>query len=322
VFHRANAEIDLLSGLKGRTIAIGGVGSGTRTFVEPILARNGVTRQNTRILDSGGKPSAEALRRGEIDAAFYIASAESPVIRELVQDSSLELMTFQRAEAYTRHYLYMSKVVLPRGMVNFEQDVPARDKTLLAAAATMVIHDDLHPALRTLLLRAMAEIHGPGGLFERPQEFPSAKYLDFPLTDKAKRYLEDGPSLLDSYLPYWVADMLVRLSILLLPLVTLLILLMRIVPPLYKWRMRSRIIRWYKEMVTVEAQVRSAETAEAREAAFARLEEIDEDVSQVTVPVGYRDMHYTLRFHIDLMRNMLHRKTDEAEEKAVEAAKA
>jgi uncharacterized protein len=320
VFHRADTELELLSDLKGRRVAIGGVGSGTRTFVEPILTRNGITRQNTKILDSGGKPSAEALRRGDVDAAFYIASAESPVIRELVEDRSLELMTFQRAEAYTRHYLYMSKVILPRGMVNFEQDVPAKDKTLLAAAATLVIHDDLHPALRTLLLRAMTEIHGPGGLFERPQQFPSMKYLDFPLTAKAKRYIEDGPSLLDRYLPYWVADMLVRLSILLLPLVTLLIPLMRIVPPLYKWRMRSRIIRWYKEMVIVETQVRNAETAEQREAAFDRLEEIDEDVSQVSVPVGYRDMHYTLRFHIDLMRNMLHRKADEAEEAAAEEA--
>ena len=149
MFHRAGSEIDLLSDLKGRTVAIGGVGSGTRTFVEPILARIGIDRQNTRILDQGGKSSADALIRGEIDAAFYIASAESPVIRALVQNRKLELMTFKRAEAYTRHYLYMSKVLLPRGMVNFEDDVPANDKTLLAAAATMVIHDQLHPALRT-----------------------------------------------------------------------------------------------------------------------------------------------------------------------------
>ncbi len=214
----------------------------------------------------------------------------------------------------------MSKVLLPRGMVNFEDDVPANDKTLLAAAATMVIHDQLYPALRTLLLRVMSEIRGPGGLFERPREFPSAKYLDFPLTDKAKRYIEDGPSLLDRHLPYWVADMIIRLSILLLPMVTLLIPLMRIVPPLYKWRMRGRIIRWYKEMVLVEAQVRNADTADERKAAFDRLEEIDEEVSQVNVPVGYRDMHYTLRFHIDLMRNMLHRKADEAEEALGEIA--
>ena len=168
--------------------------------------------------------------RGQIDAAFYIASAESPVIRALVKNRKLELMTFKRAEAYIRHYLYMSKVLLPRGIVNFEDDVPPNDKTLLAAAATLVIHDELHPALRTQLLRAMSEIHVPGGLFERPREFPSGKYLDFPLTDKAKRYIEDGPSLLDRYLPYWVADMIIRLAILLLPLVTLLIPLMRIVP--------------------------------------------------------------------------------------------
>ena len=319
VFHRAGSKIDLLSDLKGRTVAIGGVGSGTRTFVEPILARNGIDRQNTRILDQGGKPSSDALLRGEIDAAFYIASAESPVIRTLIEDKNLELMNFKRAEAYTRHYLYMSKVLLPRGLVSFSDDVPAADKTLLAAAATMVINDQLHPALRTLLLRAMTEIHASGGLFERPREFPSAKYLDFPLSDKAKRYIEDGPSLLDRYLPYWVSDMIVRLSILLLPLITLLIPLMRIVPPLYKWRMRSRIVRWYKDMVAVEMQVRDATTAEERKAAFDRLEEIDEEVSQVSVPVGYRDMHYTLRFHIDLMRNMLHRKADEAEETAEKA---
>jgi len=322
VFHRAGTRIDLLSDLKGRTVAIGGVGSGTRTFVEPILARNGIDRQNTRILDQGGKPSSDALLRGEIDAAFYIASAESPVIRTLIEDKNLELMNFKRAEAYTRHYLYMSKVLLPRGLVSFRDDVPATDKTMLAAAATMVINDQLHPALRPLLLRAMTEIHAPGGLFERPREFPSAKYLDFPLTDKAKRYIEDGPSLLDRYLPYWVSDMIVRLSILLLPLVTLLIPLMRIVPPLYKWRMRSRIVRWYKDMVAVEAQVRDATTAEERKAAFDRLEEIDEEVSQVSVPVGYRDMHYTLRFHIDLMRNMLHRKADEAGETEENITKA
>jgi len=315
VFHRAGVRIDLLSNLKGKTVAIGGVGSGTRRFVEPLLARNGIDRTNTKIVDRGGKPAADALRRGEVDAAFYIASAESPVIRALVQDPAFELLDFKRAEAYTRHYLYMSKVTLPRGMVSFTEDVPRKDKTLVAAAATMVVHENLHPALRTLLLRASSEIFESGGFFENPGQFPSAKYVDFPLSDKARRYIVDGPSLLDRYLPYWVADMIVRLSILLLPLITL----MRIVPPLYKWRMRSRIVRWYKDMVKVEEQVRNAETAEEREAAFARLEEVDEEVSQVKVPVGYRDMHYTLRFHIDLMRNMLHRKEDEATDSANEA---
>jgi len=319
VFHRAGVRIDLLSNLKGKTVAIGGVGSGTRRFVEPLLARNGIDRTNTKIVDRGGKPAADALRRGEVDAAFYIASAESPVIRALVQDPAFELLDFKRAEAYTRHYLYMSKVTLPRGMVSFTEDVPRKDKTLVAAAATMVVHENLHPALRTLLLRASSEIFESGGFFENPGQFPSAKYVDFPLSDKARRYIVDGPSLLDRYLPYWVADMIVRLSILLLPLITLMIPLMRIVPPLYKWRMRSRIVRWYKDMVKVEEQVRNAETAEEREAAFARLKEVDEEVSQVKVPVGYRDMHYTLRFHIDLMCNMLHRKEDEATDSANEA---
>ena len=312
VFHRTDTPIDLLRDLVGKRIAVGGVGSGTRAVAAPLLARNGVTETTARIIDTGGMAAATQLRDGTIDAAFYIAAAESPVIRALLADERIDLLSFRRAEAYTRHYLYMSKVVLPQGMVDFQRDLPAADKTLLAPAATLVVHDDLHPALRTLLLRAMTEIHSPGGLFERPGQFPSAQYVDFPLSDKAERYLNDGPSLLDRYLPYWVADMIIRLSILLLPLLTLLIPLMRVLPPIYRWRMRSRIVRWYKEMVRIEAQVRAAKTPEERATAMARLDEIDEDVSHVNVPVGFRDMHYTLRFHIDLLRGMLHRKDGKA----------
>ncbi len=192
VFHRAGAEIELLRDLKGRRIAVGGVGSGTRAVAEPLLARNDVTRDTASILDIGGNAAADQLRRGTIDATFYIASAESPVIRNLLADRAVELLSFRRAEAYTRHYLYMSKIVLPEGMVDFTRNVPAGDKTLLAPAATMIVHDKLHPALRTLLLRAMTEIHAPGGLFERPGQFPSAKYVDFPLSNKAQRYMADG----------------------------------------------------------------------------------------------------------------------------------
>ncbi|MEX2455251.1 MAG: TAXI family TRAP transporter solute-binding subunit [Rhodospirillaceae bacterium] len=307
LFHRTQTSLDLLSDLAGKRIAVGGIGSGTRAIAEPLLERNGVTRSTAQIVDAGGDDAADALRRGEIDAAFYVASAEAPLIRGLLEDPGIELLSFRRAEAYTRHYLHLSKIVLPRGMVDFRTDTPARDKTLLAPAATMVIHDDLHPALRTLLLRAMTEIHGPGGLFERPGDFPSIRHVDFPVSDKARRYIENGPSLLDRYLPYWVSDMIVRLSILLLPLLTLMLPLMRIVPPVYRWRMRARIVHWYKDMVQIEEQVRAAETEEERAQILARLDEIDDEVSRVRVPVGYRDMHYTLRFHIELLRNVLRR---------------
>ena len=320
VFHRAGLKVELLRDLAGKTIAIGGVGSGTRAIAEPLLARNAVTRDSARIVDTGGNAAAAGLRDGSIDAAFYVGSAESPVIKSLLADERITLLSFRRAEAYTRHYLYMSKVILPEGMVDFTRNIPAVNKTLLAPTATMVVHDNLHPALRTLLLRTMTEIHGPGGLFERPEQFPSVKFVDFTLSDKARRYIENGPSFLDRYLPYWVADMIVRLSILLLPLITLMFPLMRIVPPVYRWRMRSRILRWYKEMVRIEEQVRSAHTPDDRAQAYARLEEIDEEVSRVSVPGGYRDMYYTLRFHIDLLRNMLHRKEDNAEGRSTETA--
>lgn len=311
LFYKAETPIGLLSDLKGLRVAVGGIGSGTKALTEPLLALNGVTRETARIADIGGDEAAAALRRGEIDAAFYVASPEAPLIRDLLRDPAFQLFSYRRADAYTRHFRQMSKIVLPRGMIDFGTDQPPVDKTLLAAAATLAANDDLHPALRTLLLRAMTEVFSKGGYFEQPGEFPSAKYVDFPMTEKARGYIENGPSFLDRYLPYWVADMVVRLSILLLPLITLLLPLLRIVPPIYRWRMRARIMHWYKDMVRIEEQVRSANTPEERARAFEKLDEIDEEVSKVNVPVSYRDLHYTLRFHIDLLRNMLHRKDDD-----------
>ncbi len=253
----------------------------------------------------GGMAAAEALLAGAADAAFFVASPESSVVRRLLEAEGVQVLGLARAEAYTRRYHFLSKLVLPEGVINFARTLPPRDIVLLAPTANLVVREDLHPALIVLLLQAAEEIHGAGGLFEKPGAFPAARHLDFPLHETARRFFKSGPPFLKRFLPFWAADLIDRLLVLLLPLVTLLIPLLRIVPPTYRWRVRSKIYRWYRELQAVDGKLEDLATMEQVGRNLAKLDRIETEVIQVSVPLAYADSLYHLRLHIDFVRGKL-----------------
>jgi hypothetical protein len=208
-------------------------------------------------------------------------------------------MSFDRAEAYTRIHRFLSSVKLPEGVIDFDLDIPSEDIILLAPAAILVARRDIHPALVDLLLQAASEIHSQGGLFEEINQFPSPKYVDFPLQKDAVRFFKHGPPFLQRYLPFWAATLIDRLKIMLLPLVTLLIPLLKIVPPGYRWRVRRKIFHWYRELQAIDLDVNENDPIAKMDGHLAELRRIDEEVKQVTVPLSYAAELYALRVHID-----------------------
>jgi hypothetical protein len=184
-------------------------------------------------------------------------------------------------------------------------DLPAHDITLLAPAATLVAHRDFHPALVDLLMRAAAEVHRDGGLFEDYGQFPSPRYVEFPLSDEAQRYFESGPSFLRRVLPFWAATLVERMLVMLLPLLALLIPLLRIMPPVYRWRIRSRIYRWYRELLAIDPVVRGAGGDPRQQAGISEVDRIEQEIAKVHVPLSYADQLYALRVHLELVREKL-----------------
>lgn len=301
--------------LAGKRLAVGGEGSGTRAVALRLLTDNGLAgdaaaERAAELLPLDGKDAAEALTEGEADAVFLVASPSAPVVRSLLEDPKISLMSFTRAEAYARRYPFLSRVDLPEGVIDFTSNLPPRDVSLLAPAANLVAHMNFHPALIDLLLGAATEVHGAGGLFERPGEFPSLLYTAFPVDPQARRYLNKGPSFLQNYLPFWAANLIDRLKVLLVPLLTLMFPLFRIVPPTYRWRVRKRIYRWYREVQAVEDGLDSE--TEPLSALCAELDRIEEEVKQVSVPLAYADSLYQLRSHIELVRGRLRKSATEA----------
>jgi hypothetical protein len=87
--------------------------------------------------------------------------------------------------------------------------------------------------------------------------------------------------------------------------VALLIPLMRVLPPIYRWQVRSRIYRWYRAVRDAEIEASMDQGTAAIEAALAKLEEVEHDVRELPVPLAYNDELYQLRQHIQLVRERL-----------------
>ncbi|PLX60610.1 TAXI family TRAP transporter solute-binding subunit [Sedimenticola selenatireducens] len=306
VFYRKELSVSHLTDLQGKRTAIGAEGSGTRSLALRLLAQNDINPSNSPLLESSGRSAADALLEGKIDSAFFVASPMSPVVRALLDAEHIQLMSFERAEAYTRTHRFLSSVTLPEGVINLKRNLPDRPTTLLAASANLVVRDDLHPALMDLLLQAAQGVHERGGWFEESGQFPAPEYLVYPLSSAAERFYKYGPPLLQRYLPFWAATLVDRLKVMLLPFLALMIPLFKIMPPIYRWRMRSRIYRWYREVLAIDHQLfkPDAYLAQARSA----LDQIEYDVSHIEIPLSYAEELYDLRLHISLIQQKLERR--------------
>jgi len=300
---RKQAHIERISDLRGRRIAIDREGSGVRPIAVLLLADNGISSEAGTILPLGEEDAANALRAGKLDAAFFVISPRAPVVRSALAIPDVRLLSIKRAPAYALQHHFLSVLTLPEGAVDLRANIPPHDTVLVAPAATLVVGEHFHPALAELILSIARRIHSEPGLFEQAGDFPSRKFLDFPISDAAKRFFNSGPSLLQRYLPFWAADLIDRLKIILLPLITLVYPLFKLIPPTYDWRMRSRINRWYKDLQAIEEQIEAGGPNSDLTPQVAELDRLEANVGRLSVPLAYANPLYTLRSHIALLRD-------------------
>jgi TRAP transporter TAXI family solute receptor len=305
VFYRHPEVAHRLTDFQGKRLATGAAGSGTRELVRALLEANRIDSPADKLQAPGGKDAARALREDTADAAFFVASPRSPLIHELLRDKTIRLMSFTRAAAYTDLNHALAAVTLPEGVIDLQANIPPQDVALLASTANLIARDDFHPALVSLLLQAATRVHGGGGLFEKPGEFPNARHVDFPLNKDARRFYRHGPPFLQRYLPFWTANLVDRMMIMLVPLLTILVPLVKVMPPTYRWQVRRKIYRWYHELHAIDIQHPDQASAAELAELLQRLDVIEEEVRKVKVPLSYSDELYNLRLHIGMLRNRL-----------------
>jgi hypothetical protein len=309
VFYRG-APIELLSQLSGKRLAIGPVGSGTRGLALTLLEANGIKVGGpTALLELDAEKASKALQGGTIDAAFLMGeAAPQSVMRELLRTPDIHLYSFVQAAAYARRFGYLSVLELPRGGIDLGSNIPAQDVSLVGPTIELIARKGLHPALSDLLLEAAQEVHGNGTLLQRKGEFPAPLEYDFRISSDAARFYKSGKSLFYRYLPFWLASLTSRIVVVFVPMIVVLIPILRSIPVVYRWRIRSRIFRWYRALVAVERELFTEVDSEKQKLLLRRLDQIEYSVNRMKVPTFYADLFYGLRGHIDFVRQLCNRR--------------
>jgi TRAP-type uncharacterized transport system substrate-binding protein len=303
LFYRGKQSIEMYTQLRGKRIAIGAPGSGTRVVALKIARDNGLVEPATVLREIGGLAAAKALENGDVDAAFYVAAPESEGVQRLLAAPGVQLFSARRADAYTRRMPFLQKLTLPEGVADLARNIPSREVTLLAVTANLVAVEDVHPVIVELLLEVARKVHGGAGLFQRVGEFPAPRDLDLPLSPDAERFYKSSPSILRRYLPFWMVVWVNRFIVVALPLLIIAIPVFRNIPVLYRWRMRRNVYRWYGELRFTENAVRRGEGDPA--AQRARLDRIEQQLDRLRVQAAYAADFYNLRSHIQMVRDQL-----------------
>ena len=303
LFRRSEIE-EGMQALRGRRLSIGPEGSGGRALALQIIEK---TRLDSIVGELSGfapQAAAEMLMAGDIDAAFIVTAWESPVVQSLLHAKGIELSSFKRAEAFVAIYPFLHKLLLPAGVVDLLINRPPTDVVLLAPKAILAVRADVHPALQYLLLNAAVQIHSQPGIFQKAGEFPAAESIDIPLSQEAQRFYKTGRPFLQGYLPFWVATLVEKVLVVLVPLAALLFPVFKFLPQSYDWMMQQRIRRLYDEIRLIEGEMEKG-TEIDRGALNAKLDLIDQRANHLQLPNVYASSLYTLRSHIDLVRTRL-----------------
>ena len=305
IFYRGKKVRTRLSELTGKRIAIGQDGSAINVFANRLLTISGVTANNSKLVAVDGPTTVTQLEKGEVDAAFFIGAPDSDLIKKLSATPYVHIMNLDQAEAYSRHFPYLHALVLPHGSIDLERNVPAQNLHLLATTTTVAVTSHLHPALVSLLMRAMQSTHEVPDLLNARKEFPAAKDIDFPLSKDAERFYKSGSPFLQRYLPFWLATLLDRAALAIIPILAVLIPVLRTAPSIFAWRTRRRIYRWYGELKFAETQAGPDLSSEARLELLRSINQIEDKVTHAAMPLVFSEHVYVLKEHIDFVRRKL-----------------
>jgi TRAP-type uncharacterized transport system substrate-binding protein len=305
IFYSSNEPVERLSQLIGKRIAVGPVGSATRAGAEQILAKAGVNSESATLLPIGGSAAVDAINDGKVDAVWIFGAPDSPAVHSFLHNPNVRIMGFQTAEAFTRIFPGLARLVLPQGVIDIYRNIPPNDVILIGSTTKVLVRSDLHPEIVQLLLQTMVEVHGGTNIFQRAGEFPNGIDVEYPVAPAATDFYKNGPSFMQRHLPLWLSVHAQRAIAVLVTVIALGLPIFRFLPTAYNWLTRRRLFYWYAQLKKLEASFDASPVDQHLAETQAEIERIEEAVSHIRFPLTFSDQLYNLRSHIDIVRRKL-----------------
>ena len=302
VLSKPTKTFSRLIDLKGKRIAIGADGSGTQPVSIALLKANGIDGTNATLLPIGAADGYAQLQQDQVDAIITVAAPNAPIIVQAL-DGGLTAMDFDQADAYVRRFSWLSKVTLPKGSASFATNAPAKDIQLIAANANLVARGDTHPAVAFLVMDIASEIHAGSGLVHNVKQFPNEQSLQFTQSDESKRFFKTGRPFLQRYLPFWLANLIERLVVSIVPVLAIAIPLIKIIPAYFDFQDKSEILQLYELGMQAENAHKSGKLTQS--AALDQITSLDKRLEKLDLGASRHIDVYNLHSHLDLIRSRL-----------------
>src|SRR3954465_9112193 len=298
-FYRGPETLNRLTELKGKRIG----GPVANPAVSQILGANGINSENSKLSVRVGTAAVNGLKNGEIDVQIVLGEVNSPLVQSNIRDPAVRLMDVSQADALARVYPYLSRLLLPRGVIDFEKDIPPADVNLISTTIAVLVRKDMHPELVHIIAQTLADEHGGAGLFQRAGDFPSQTDPEFAVAEEARDFYKNGPSLMQRYLPFWMINFTKRMIAILVTAIAVIIPLINYAPKLYLWFLEAYMAKLYRRLRTVETRLQSNLTGAEVVGLKSDLEAIDRAVN--ILPMRHSDLFLSVEGHIDRTRQRL-----------------
>jgi hypothetical protein len=252
-----------------------------------------------------GAAAVGALQDGKVDAVWISSTPNTPIIQTMLRMPNVRLMSLARAEALTRIFPDLGRLVLPQGVFDIAGDIPPHDVSLISTTVHVLIRDDLHPAIASLLLQTMIKEHGGPGIFQRAGEFPTSTDPDFPMAESAVDFYKNGPSFMQTHLPLRLSVYLKRAIALLVTCIVIGFPLFNLAPKLYRGLVEYRLGAIYRRLRAIEARLQKDVTTSEVLTLEADLKRVDQEINNLGVPMQHSQLFFSIKSHVDDVRARL-----------------
>ena len=149
----AKPGINSVADLKGKTVCVGDVGSGTEINAWQVLNAAGLTENDIKAVNGTFQDGVDQLKDGKIDAAFTVAGAPTTAIVDYATTNTLNLVSLSDDElaAIQEAYPFLIRDDLAAGTYT-GQDA---DVTCVAIQATLVASEELSEDVVYEFVKAM-----------------------------------------------------------------------------------------------------------------------------------------------------------------------
>lgn len=257
-------------------------GSGTRDLLDLILTRINV-RPAAPILDLSNSDAARAFLKNDGDVVFSVVRWQSyGWVAALLQTGAVRFVELKEAPAITRNFRFLTQIEIPQGALDLARGIPGKSVKLLATATNLVVNSGVHSSTKSLVLRELQGLENGTAVLGTHGQFPSLAYADLPPDADAIRHFKHGPTFLRRYLPFWIATAVERYYALLLPLLTFLFPLSRLIPRWLQQRRHRHFEALYRRLQDIDLAIAQSATGKPADMRLqlSRLGRFDRELSR------------------------------------------